>query len=684
MIGVAQTDCSVTEPVLRYSFERASHSSSLRRSPTGSGSKTEGKIFNADGYIRSHADLLHPDLPNHKSKLHGSNSSDHIVSGSEITFHSVRSSVTEVGNHEEYLPRSGSYSSRTKDPVSLGEYSPTKPSTSVRSLLLASGDYFDTQAQDISPADRWEALTRASRASTESLSQSIKERRLKRAPNYAALRQSEETPKVPEWKRLLTNKRSGEKQKQQPAKLSPKKMSKFELSPVSRPSREMMSPRKSRTGSPAKSVFGEGSGSVSQRSTSKPINGAVKAMTALFKRPAKYSPAGPTTVLTGRTDRSSIDTGSVRFPCSRSASMSKSVRSRASPSASSQSKTFNGSKSGPQLDTPTLIGFASSVNHSYASPATSSRATPKDTPTRPPPVSLRPIGGSYFAPRKAPQIPSTEQVPQRDRELDQPPSLGTMVPHLEEPPVAQHIVFPRPPQGAPMMEFDGSEDERGSSPRPGSSNSMLHAQIRSLQRQLEARAEECAQLRRRLEARDNTNLDVGRLCEQLRTARREARTWRGRAEAAEKRVAVFEQFTARVRGLRDAVAEETGLLMPAPGAVDGQVDGLLLSVVGGHGHGQGQQGQGSSSSSVSCSEHTENWEELRGRIRQTMKERAAATAEDADADDEGGPARKGKKMDKGKGPWKKTAVLDERTVQLWAIAEELLVLDSRSKGEGDE
>jgi hypothetical protein len=44
------------------------------------------------------------------------------------------------------------------------------------------------------------------------------------------------------------------------------------------------------------------------------------------------------------------------------------------------------------------------------------------------------------------------------------------------------------------------------------------------------------------------------LSEQLREAKREVVMWRERAEAAERRVKVFERFTARLRGIREAAA----------------------------------------------------------------------------------------------------------------------------------
>lgn len=85
-----------------------------------------------------------------------------------------------------------------------------------------------------------------------------------------------------------------------------------------------------------------------------------------------------------------------------------------------------------------------------------------------------------------------------------------------------------------------------------SSTTSLHSHIRKLQRQLETKTDEAAQLRRQVEAQKDT--DVGTLSEQLREAKREAQQWKERAEAAERRVKVFERFTARLRGIREAAA----------------------------------------------------------------------------------------------------------------------------------
>ncbi|CAG9940631.1 unnamed protein product [Clonostachys rosea f. rosea IK726] len=77
------------------------------------------------------------------------------------------------------------------------------------------------------------------------------------------------------------------------------------------------------------------------------------------------------------------------------------------------------------------------------------------------------------------------------------------------------------------------------------STSLLHSQIRSLQRQLQAKVEESSQLRRQLEAQENFD---------LREAKRELQMWKERAEAAERRVKVFEKFTSKLKGIRQAAA----------------------------------------------------------------------------------------------------------------------------------
>ncbi|EMR68923.1 hypothetical protein UCREL1_4059 [Eutypa lata UCREL1] len=173
----------------------------------------------------------------------------------------------------------------------------------------------------------------------------------------------------------------------------------------------------------------------------------------------------------------------------------------------------------------------------------------------------------------------------------------------QEPPVAQHLALARPSSTTSSSILQdrsttsSSQQQRvsgggggGSSsgtPRPTarypSTNSVLHEQVRSLRVKLESRTEETTQLRRRLEAREM--LDTGSLLEQLRQAKREARMWRMRAEAAERRVLALESFSARFRDLKGACDEEMQRFERE--IDDAENTGTAAAAVAAHGDGDG-------------------------------------------------------------------------------------------------
>ena len=175
----------------------------------------------------------------------------------------------------------------------------------------------------------------------------------------------------------------------------------------------------------------------------------------------------------------------------------------------------------------------------------------------------------YSSSSKVPEYEPSLAVEEAQTPPTPPKSLGTTVPQEQEQPVAEDPQPTRPPEPSSTTEsssikvppeadagnVENLNDATTSLQRQMStgSNSLLHAQVRSLARQLEARTEETVQLRRRLEAREI--LDIGSLSEQLRRTRRDAATWRRRAETAERRVAILERFTNRIRALRDASKE---------------------------------------------------------------------------------------------------------------------------------
>ncbi|KAF4451470.1 putative Rho-GTPase-activating protein 6 [Fusarium austroafricanum] len=144
----------------------------------------------------------------------------------------------------------------------------------------------------------------------------------------------------------------------------------------------------------------------------------------------------------------------------------------------------------------------------------------------------------------------------KEASLENPRSLGTMMPYPEQPPIAQHLNLMRPSSSASNAQHrvDAStvpQDISTPVPRPGSTTT-LHTQIRRLQRQLDLKTEETVHLKRQLEVQEDA--DVGTLSQQLREAKREAQMWRERAESAERRIKVFERFTARLKGIREAAA----------------------------------------------------------------------------------------------------------------------------------
>ncbi|KAG6131864.1 hypothetical protein E4U12_003435 [Claviceps purpurea] len=142
-------------------------------------------------------------------------------------------------------------------------------------------------------------------------------------------------------------------------------------------------------------------------------------------------------------------------------------------------------------------------------------------------------------------------------ELKSVPSLGTMVPCPEQPPIAQHLNLARPPSSSsPTVESKPYSAPEMVSTLPLSragSATVLYSQIGKLQRQLNAKTEEAAQLRRQMDVQKDS--DIGTLSEQLRQAKRDVAAWKDRAEAAERRVKVFETFTEKLREIRDAIAE---------------------------------------------------------------------------------------------------------------------------------
>ncbi|KAI0600553.1 hypothetical protein F4775DRAFT_70223 [Biscogniauxia sp. FL1348] len=187
----------------------------------------------------------------------------------------------------------------SKETLTLAPRKPPSPSVWY-SNKLDSG-YFDMPVPKETPLEKWKALAEAGKASTESLAKSAKERRMRRNTIYGVPRQSRDTLSVadnkqmsPEWKPQPVDPRGVEKPK--PLPLSPERKSIFEGAPSSPELKGNGSPSKAKTPPRANA-----NRPLSYRSASRPVDGAVKAMAALFDTTVKDSPAGQGEASMGRT-----------------------------------------------------------------------------------------------------------------------------------------------------------------------------------------------------------------------------------------------------------------------------------------------------------------------------------------------------------------------------------------------
>ncbi|KAI8947942.1 hypothetical protein F4801DRAFT_604981, partial [Xylaria longipes] len=478
------------------------------------------------------------------------------------------------------------------------------------------------------PADQWRSLVASSKASTESLAKSAKERRLKRSFGNTPSRSSRESsslagpkPTTPEWKQRAAQERSEQKGKSTAVwperKILPEETP-HSIHPTLKARVERFSPGKYSSDTPQRAS--------SRRSTSKPVPGAVKAMAALFDHAAKESPDKPAALLSGRTRNTPRGSSSSPY---RDAMDGSPTKSHPPGDARSLMKYPDRLDEDPYQRRPTETPFLDRHSLTPEGPSTvrasPSRLTTEDTPTRPLRDTLQPVE-TFSSPRKEPQPSPAREIDHRS----QPPKLGAMVPHQEEPAVGH---FMRPSSSTSTQSRTAAGADPPLDPRHTSGASFLHAQIRSLQRQLETKNEEITQLRRRLETQEH--MDIGTLCEQLRLAKRECMMWRKRAEAAERRVAVFQRFGSRFQALTDGVVDDG----------DNGIDGL-----GGR--------------SPSCSVRTENGEVFDNRLRRGFAGKMRLGEPDGTVFDDG--------IDDVGGAGRGYELRPRRTVELWDAAQELL------------
>ncbi|KAI9779723.1 MAG: hypothetical protein M1839_007221 [Geoglossum umbratile] len=148
----------------------------------------------------------------------------------------------------------------------------------------------------------------------------------------------------------------------------------------------------------------------------------------------------------------------------------------------------------------------------------------QDVPTRGSSVSqtmVKPLPSTVATP--AIRKPGTASADRLDRLLPPP---------AEELEVARHINW----RNSSELGTSRASSEQGLTPKLSTKgNATLYAEIRRLQRLLDLRTEEAIQAQRELEAMRKFK-DSGTLSEKLREAQRDLKTWKNRAEWAEKRL----------------------------------------------------------------------------------------------------------------------------------------------------
>ncbi|KAK9414406.1 hypothetical protein SUNI508_11248 [Seiridium unicorne] len=566
-------------------------------------------------------------------------------------------------NLQDQLPASeasGNWSRRHL----LSRNSPRSPSPKSEPIGCGREHKSSTSARKRSATTKWRELVHSSPPSS---SADLREKRMARhsvhlsSPQTAGpLPNTARRAPTPEWKRQLVKKRP-EWKKRSPT-WSPEKNNVFEKYPSrSFPGQALSSVQEGL--SPTKPSAFVSVGSVSQRSVSKPANGVVKSIAARFDSVSQESTSSRSTVLHSRSQSNLRGLRSFRSQDVVDQSPAKSFETSGSlPTIDRSHGSVNAKANGNSEKGEYSPGrFRDSINrssHGLEQSATTTKANETSSRLS---SSLAHTDKAFTSARNEPQATFSGQG-QLKLEPGHSLSHRAMSPSREDPLTASHLDSVHHPSYASAQSHitpwrsDESAFLEQYSPRPGSSSSssILHTQIRNLKKQLEFRNEEIRGFRRQLDALYGT--DVWTLTEQLRQAKRERNMWRKRAETAEKRVAMFEEFTEKFKGLKESINSVTvskGYEASAPISPS-----------------NGKQESGLASSS-SCCNHTENQEAFKNRIRVSFDRYARTGGGDGAYSPQTDQRDAGERLDVGQRD-KRWRDISNATAQLWIAAEELL------------
>ncbi|ETS80311.1 hypothetical protein PFICI_07840 [Pestalotiopsis fici W106-1] len=407
-------------------------------------------------------------------------------------------------------------------------------------------------ARDSSPTTRWKELVRDSPTSSPA---EIKSKRMARGSRQSLTRESGESRAredpssslTPDWKRQLLMKRRGREQSEQDC-TAPRWPTGVDKMP---PEDGLAESSHSTKGDAPSLLNVTASASSSRRSASKPVNGTVKAIAARFDSVSQESsPSQQRSTLRGSHSFVSADTETQnQKPAAKTTIHSDSTKSLETPSFSLSNQGLKRVKSTPARFRASISRLSQGLR---STPALAKYV-------------------EFPSPSKPTTIPEVEISTSKDAD-EEFPATPSRVPQLQVQParVLSPNAMAAPQDGLPRRRRSnmtvhspeafgrgnvvengndgGSHAARQLRRSNSDTSSILHHQIRILHSQLNVRNEHIHGLRRDLDAMYGT--DVGVLSQQLRRSRRECQMWKDRALEAEKRLAVFERFSAKFKGLK--------------------------------------------------------------------------------------------------------------------------------------
>jgi hypothetical protein len=559
-----------------------------RRNPSSSGSETHSEKqyqSQVDDSTAGHTPLLR----GHKSPIQESKSTRVVafddgstrstISPSPLGFHRSKGQENMEANSIQHSIRPSScspepYSGRAKSPSYMPSLlNPSRTPPLYKAELLSAPEDSRTQysngqptipARDSTPTIRWKQLVRGSSPFSP---EELKSKRMARGSRQSLAHESWEPranedlpdPLTPDWKRQLLMKRRSREQSEQDY-APPKRVN----GNGKLPSEDLVVECSHSTKDNAPSLLDPqaSASSSSQRSTSKPVSGTVKAIAARFDTGSEESTSsqnrrtlkGSRSFMSPNTDFENQD------GTQNTASQSDSKNAINAPGVVLSNQGLKRTRSTPGRFRASISRLSQGLR---SSPALAKHAE-FPTPSKPSAIpedevsTFNNLHGENQAISSG--VPQLQVQPMRPLSTDAIVLLRDGLPRREGLPRRRRsdmtLHSPETFEHDHPAENGTDDTSRGTRhmrrSNSGTSEIQRH-QIRLLHSQLDVRNEHIHGLRKDLDAMYGT--DVGVLSQQLRHTKRECQLWKDRALAAEKKLRVFERFSAKFKGLKGDVDE---------------------------------------------------------------------------------------------------------------------------------